>query len=70
MKVTLRNGTVYPYGLALDYKEGGKVGFTYHDKVVSPMRKDESDRFKYILKTIELDAADLASVTDYSHDPK
>ena len=70
MKVTLRNGIVYPYGLALNYKEEGKVELTYHDKLkeVSPKRKDDVDTFRYILKTVELDTGDLASVTDYSHD--
>jgi len=70
MKVTLRNGTVYLYGLALDYKGGGQVGLTYHEKlkVVSPKGKDDVDRFQYILKTVVLDTGDLASVTDYSHD--
>lgn len=71
MKVTLRNGTVYLYGLTLDYKEEGKVGLTYHDKIkASPKREGDIDRFEYILKTVEFDAGDLASVTDYSHDPK
>jgi hypothetical protein len=70
MKVTLRNGTVYPHGLSLNYKEGGKVELAYHDKlkVNSPKRDDDIDKFRYFLKTVELDAGDLVSVTDYSHD--
>lgn len=68
MKVTLRNGIVYPHGLVLNYKDGGKVELTYHDKVLSPKREDDADRFRYILKTVELNTGDLVSVSDYSHD--
>lgn len=71
MKVTLKNGTIYHHALSLTYKEGGKVEFVYHDKIkVDNPNKEYPDRYHFILKTAELDITDLASVSDYSHDPK